>query len=912
MIESYKYLIAKNDTVEGKWLPLWVHCEDTYHVMQYLVTYWLTDGALYGVTKRISPEQIKEAALFLSLLHDYGKSSLTFQAKISEGVQSLQKMQKDVGLCTPAINNPELRDCKEMPHGIAGEIMLLIKGCPKSVAAIVGAHHGKPWEKGPEIADAIDEIMEEDEEDIYKNFSYALRLWGGKARRKEWIKAQDSFYKWALNQIGIKDVQNLPIVGDTEAIILSGLVIMADWLSSNVEYFPLIAYDQDAPQNMEERAESAKKKINLPPSWHPQFKEDFRALSKDRFGFYPNEVQTEVLESIINSSEPGLFILEAPMGVGKTEAALLASEEFSENHVTGMLFALPTQATANGIFSRILEWGKGQTRDNVLSIRLAHGLAAMNEEYAGLMDNGKHAECIVDDYEENRLIVHDFFQGSKQALLADFVIGTVDQVLLASLKQKHFMLRHLGLCGKAVIIDECHAYDAYMNQYLERTLQWLGAYRTPVIMLSATLPYEKRAAFVDAYMGFPESTMEGSWRRSMGYPLLTWTDGRTVRQKKIAYSNTQRDIIIRKLKAEDTIQEQAPHIIKILLENLKDGGCAAVVVNTVKRAQILAFEVKKALPEKQVLLLHSRFISEDRIEYEKELLAHTGKKTGKKDRDGFIVIGTQVIEQSLDFDVDLMITDLCPMDLLLQRIGRLHRHPGHDNVRPPLLKKAKCYVIGASESLEKGSVSVYGRYILMRTKGFLPEKITLPTDIAPLVQSVYDDTSQMAEEPEEYFEARTEHQMKQVKARKDADAFRLLPPGKEKTINRFLESSALADEEQAKAQVRNGEATLEAIVIFETKDGLTRAPWKYIDDYDLSVCPPPSVCREIYNQRVRLPAWVIGLIDFCDLEMPTEWKKSTWLRGQHLLVLDGFGKKEIGDLTIRYDRSYGLSVERRT
>ena len=908
---SYKYLIAKNDRTEGKWLPLWVHCTDTYHVMQYLTSHWLTDGVLHGVTKSISSEDIKEIAFFLSVFHDYGKTSLTFQAKITEGSQELHRLQNDVGLYTPPIDGPELRDGKEMPHGIAGEILLLIKGCPASLAAIVGAHHGKPWEKGPEIAREIEDIIEEDEDDIYRNFDYALRLWGGKARRNEWIKAQDGFYKWALDQIGIESVQALPVIGDSEAVLLSGLVVMADWLASNEEYFPLIAYDQDEPKNMKDRVELAKKKMNLPPTWRPSFVADFKSLSKERFGFYPNEIQKEVIESVIDSTEPGLLILEAPMGVGKTEAALLAAEEFSEERAAGMMFALPTQATANGIFTRILEWGKGQTRDNAVSIRLAHGMAAMNEDYIALLDCDKHSECAVDDYEDNRLIVHEFFQGSKQALLADFVVGTVDQVLLAALKQKHFMLRHLGLCGKVVIIDECHAYDAYMNEYLERTLQWLGAYRTPVIMLSATLPYERRAAFVDAYMGFPESVKDELWRKSMGYPLLTWTDGKTVCQKEINYYGTKRDVEIEKLESTDTLQEQLSQIVEILTESLKDGGCAAIVANTVKRAQVLATSIQEALPEKHVLLLHSRFISEDRIEYEKELLVQVGKKSTRSDRDGFIVVGTQVIEQSLDFDVDLMITDLCPMDLLLQRIGRLHRHPVHDEIRPSQLKTAKCYVIGAGDRLEKGSVRVYGDYLLMRTKGFLPKKITLPTDIATLVQSVYDDTCQMQEEPEGYSKAYNDNELKRIKARKDADAFRLLPPGKEKTINKFLEAVAIADEEEAKAQVRNGDASVEIIVIFSTKNGITRAPWRYKDDLELTVCPSPSMCRQIYNQRVRLPAWVTGMIDFSVLEMPKEWEKSTWLRGQHLLILDESGKAEIGDLVIQYDHSYGLNVERR-
>ena len=198
MKDSYKYLIAKNDNTECRWLPLWVHSLDTYFVMQYLLSHWLSGGMFFSLVSRTSPEKIKRAALFLALFHDYGKSSITFQAKISEGAEELHRMQDRASLNTPLLNDPELRNGREMPHGIAGEIMLLIRKCPDSLAAIVGSHHGRPWEKGPETALEIEEIFEDDEDEIYRNFSYSLLLWGGRKRREGWIKAQDSLFDWAL------------------------------------------------------------------------------------------------------------------------------------------------------------------------------------------------------------------------------------------------------------------------------------------------------------------------------------------------------------------------------------------------------------------------------------------------------------------------------------------------------------------------------------------------------------------------------------------------------------------------------------------------------------------------------------------------------------------------------------------
>ena len=910
MEKPYRVLAAKNDISESAWLPLWVHSLDTYNVMKYLLSQWKNNGALYAITKNLSEETVYNVALFLAIIHDWGKASMAFQARIAEGCTELQMRLETAGLTVPQVADPSLRLSREVPHGAAGEILLLINGCPASLAAIVGAHHGKPWEKGPDIKCDIEEYLEDGKQAIYRELDYGLCIWGGKTSRNAWLDAQKSFLEWAMGILSLESLESLPEIGDSEAVILSGFVVMADWLASNKDYFPLISMGQQEPDNLEERKANLEEKIKLPPSWHPSRNVDFRGLSVERFGFLPNEVQEAAIKAVLESVEPGLIILEAPMGIGKTEAALLAAEEYEGVRVGGVLFALPTQATANGIFPRILDWGNRQAGQNALSIRLAHGMAMMNEEYVSLIEHGKHAECIVDDYEDNRLVVHDFFQGSKQALLADFVVSTVDQVLLASLKQKHFMLRHLGLSGKVVIIDECHAYDAYMNEYLERTLEWLGRYRTPVIMLSATLPYERRASFIDAYLGNQNTDESNEWRNSKDYPLLTWTDEKRVRQRIIPYTGTRHNVIIVKKNA-DSSEDEIREVLTVLKEKLCDGGCAAVIMNTVKRAQQMAKVVSSAFPEKNVILLHSRFVAEDRLDAENSLISHMGKKSVKKDRNGYIVIGTQVIEQSLDFDADIMITDLCPMDLLLQRIGRLHRHTAHDDNRPVLLKAAKCYVLGCGQVLDKGSEAVYGSYLLMRTAMMLPDQLTLPDDISGLVQNVYDNTVMPEKEPEGYGRAEREFQEKRYREKRDADAFRIIQPGREQTINRFLNAATLEDEETAKAQVRNGDMSIEVLALFKSGEKVTRTPWRYKDALDVDVCPEDSICRSISNQRLSLPSWVVKLLCPEELLMPNAWTESVWLRDKKLLLLDENGDAILENIQINYDKNYGLRVERR-
>ena len=253
---------------------------------------------------------------------------------------------------------------------------------------------------------------------------------------------------------------------------------------------------------------------------------------------------------------------------------------------------MPTQATANGIFPRLVKWAEKLDTEDILSIRLAHGSADLNEVYRSMFSG--HGD--VEEDAEEPLIVHPWFEGNKQALLADFVVGTVDQLLLGSLKQKHIMLRHLGISGKIVIIDECHAYDAYMNGYLDRMLEWLGKYGTPVIILSATLPVERRSELIDAYLGKYKGEKK-NWRSNRCYPLLTWTNGGEVFQKELETDTSEKRVQIKKISEED--------LGTFLKEQLKSGGCAGIIVNTVRKAQTLWRMIREQLPEKRVMLIHA-------------------------------------------------------------------------------------------------------------------------------------------------------------------------------------------------------------------------------------------------------------------------------------------------------------------
>lgn len=359
-------------------------------------------------------------------------------------------------------------------------------------------------------------------------------------------------------------------------------------------------------------------------------------------------------------------------------------------------------------------------------------MAELNEDYQRLaMGNA----ALWDEDAGNGLpMVHDWLNGRKVALLSNFVIGTVDQLLMAALKQKHAMLRHLGLAGKVVIVDEVHAYDAYMNQYLDMALTWLGKYNVPVILLSATLPEKRRRELLNSYLGLSygmEAAPENGWRPAEDYLLLTWTDGDTVKQDAVSNGSGSCTVLINRI--DDS------RVVECLSEGLSGGGYACLILNTVTRAQELAERVGAAMPDAKVMLFHARYIMADRAELERDILRHLGKDSGPRERNGLIVIGTQVLGQSLDIDADMMITDLCPMELLLQRIGRLHRHSLHDGIRPDRLRQARCFgITPADGSLEEDVKAIYGEWPLMRTGRLLPDKISLPEDIPVLVKVACD------------------------------------------------------------------------------------------------------------------------------------------------------------------------------
>ena len=316
-------------------------------------------------------------------------------------------------------------------------------------------------------------------------------------------------------------------------------------------------------------------------------------------------------------------------------------------------------------------------------------------------------------------------------------------------------------------------------------LTWLGAYRVPVILLSATLPAQRRSELVKAYLtgktGKPYKSQQAEWETSQDYPLLTYTDGLEVRQVTIHCTNTGRAVFLEQWPM--AFAEQTDKLAQEL-SRLPSGGCAGIIVNTVKRAQKFYNIIRHNMPQATVLLYHASFLATDRLLKERDIQTHVGKRSTAKERDRVIVIGTQVLEQSLDIDFDVLFTDLCPVDLLLQRIGRLHRH---QRQRPQELSTSRCVIFdGANGEFDKGAALIYGEYLLMRTRAFLPDKVVLPDDISPLVQRVYGSDPPVPM-PDGYEQAKSEQEHKNNESRNNANVYRLqAPSSRHKDLSNFI------------------------------------------------------------------------------------------------------------------------------
>lgn len=461
---------------------------------------------------------------------------------------------------------------------------------------------------------------------------------------------------------------------ETKSRILSwwiaGITVLADWIGSNTEYFPYRADEVALADYWSEAQQCADRALDatgvLPV---PVRRRTFNELFPDIVA--PSPLQAWSIDTPITSA-PQIHLLEDVTGAGKTEAAvMLAHRLITAGCADGFFVALPTMATANAMYGRISEVYR-KLFEGHPSLVLAHGQRDLVEAFASSVLPSGQAEADSSQLDESATARCNAWLADhgKRALLAPAGVGTIDQVLLSTLYSKHQSLRLLGLFRKILIVDEVHACDTYMQRVLEEVLTFHAMAGGSVILLSATLPGHMKQSLLDAFAHGRNSGALPS-ASSTDFPLVTsWQEGQAQATPLhiAARSAVCREVSIRYASVESDV-------LDAIRKALAQGRCVCWMRNTV--ADVLAAHAKFAdeLDEEHLIVFHARFALQDRLKTEQRILEHFGKSSTPEQRAGRLVIASQVAEQSLDADWDLVISDLAPIDRLIQRAGRLQRHP---------------------------------------------------------------------------------------------------------------------------------------------------------------------------------------------------------------------------------------------
>jgi CRISPR-associated endonuclease/helicase Cas3 len=686
-------------------------------------------------------------------------------------------------------------------------------------------------------------------------------------------------------------------------MMLSGLTSFSDWIGSNEEKFafgtPKDCDDLDGW--FQKRRADADRALDA-IGWESRTPLSLEPKSFEQvFKFSPRPLQQAVADVVSNLKVPAVLLVEAPMGEGKTEAAYFAHLELQRRFEhRGLYVALPTKATGNAMFKRTLEFLRDQGTNRKLDLQLLHGGTFLNDAFQDLRLSG-----IYDASKGGEVRAAEWFTNKKRALLSEYGVGTVDQALLPILPVRHNFVRMWGLANRVVVFDEIHAYDAYTGTLLVHLLRWLMALGSSVILLSATLPPSIREALAKAVDG---KLLE----QEKAYPRLSiFCPGEEVTQKHFEADPARR--LTLKLQG---IFSDLPSIRSALEEHLANGGMGLALVNTVQRAQDLyrlfpdgeplereGQRIGKRLADgTEVHLFHARFPAEwrqKREDHALETFGELGNRSGRK-----ILIATQVAEQSLDLDFDLIATDLAPIDLVLQRAGRLWRHARESRpVSEPILLIAG---LAGDEPPSFGKPlwwgAVYREDILLRTWMLLQTKqsLRLPDEIDTLVQAVYEERVDVPESLQERMKESLVVEDGEVIAQRGQANQAIIGFPDDASWNdpaRFI----LYDEDEPgvhrtlMVKTRLGEDSIVVIPLFS-------------DDEFSSVATP----RSDYAKRWFLQAVSIsrkGVVNkLRALGVPEGWKQSPLLRNCFPLTLDTQGRWS-EDAKVRLDDDLGLVYE---
>ncbi|MET9254612.1 CRISPR-associated endonuclease Cas3'' [Streptomyces sp. NPDC003717] len=755
-----------------------------------------------AIALELGMAQARLNVMFWAGLHDLGKIMPQFQDMILKDRPGHRGFLGETGYA-----HDRSRDSKvaRTPHETAtqaalpsllAELGYRTVGRPgkllaMQVAQVLGGHHGRYPRDG-------------EPDDLTNPVKRLPELGAG-----DWNDQRRQHLRALHEVLGRPAVPTTGKLALREAVIVAGMVIVSDWIASQEH---VIEAQQRAPlcqssigsatarraahaQNVAEMAPGLIEEADLGRATlrRGSFQEFFPDITTP----YPLQTSVEAGLSTANLEIPGILLVTAPTGEGKTETALYAAALMGEaSGSTGMFFALPTQATANQMYGRLAAFARRNLLDSA-SLALLHGGADLYVPYADARPTAASPPTIeprvLSDPEpgtgrdrQPSVEAGRWLRRRGRGILAPLSVGTIDQALMAVLPLRRNALRHLGLSGKTVIIDEAHAYDAYTHALLLRLLEWLGYLGAPVVLLSATLTGDIAQGMVRAYLsGADPSTSVTDHRLPAptypGWIYASATPRQVITPADPLDSDRRRALTMTVLPVRHSYDPGvADGRLAVLLGLLDDavsgGGCVAVVCTTVAEAQQTftalrthyrtrfgadyagwddrsvhdhAREDAEAGP--RLRLLHARFPARRRgaITNEAETWFGRTDKPGvlrPTGRRGVILVATQVIEQSLDLDFDLVVSDLAPMAQLLQRAGRVWRHDAPAPSRPEWSPGPHLAVLtpvnGKGEMAPPAAWGeVYAKSLLQRTFDLLDglggKPVTVPDDVQGLVDGVY-------------------------------------------------------------------------------------------------------------------------------------------------------------------------------
>ncbi len=955
----------KDEYPPTKFHPLLCHMLDVAAVAQALWDNVLTQRSRQRIATALgfAEDKLDQAGIwlaFLAGLHDLGKASPVFQLqpeaqKILHFYQTLPVSSlKKKGAWHGWVTATELPEILVNVWGTGN-------GLAKRLAVLIGGHHGSFPRSDERRQLRRDNPVDRDP----------------RVGKGAWPEARSALTKeiarilFGSNDAPLPDSKNARIVSDNaDAMILAGLVSVADWLGSDEHSFPYEIHavngEFDEPeaktlqgyfQKAQHQAQDALRRTGwldrLPPAPQQPLAKLFSYLTAPDF-FTANPLQ-EAAENLADKiGGPSLVIIEAPMGEGKTEAALYLADRWNlpPLGLEGCYFALPTQATSNQIYGRVRRFLEHRYPGRDINYQLLHGFADLHGEFqlskersrrqgeppptpTGISGEQGEGE---DTISLANVIAAEWFTYRKRALLAPFGVGTVDQALLAALQTRHVFVRHFGLAHKTIIVDEVHAYDAYMTELLKRLLQWLAALGSSVVLLSATLPAKRRKELLQAYAeGVLEEKAAAAHAASIAeadYPRISVVSAKHAHSVHVPVSTASRTLRVKWVDGAlpESEDERFP-LGEALQKALIEGGCVAVICNTVGRAQDMSLRLrecfkrgaKNGLPVPDLDLFHARFLFEERAKREE----HTVKRFGKQQSDDSqatasmrpqraVLVATQVIEQSLDLDFDLMISDFAPVDLLLQRSGRVHRHKRD---RPDELKTPTLWVCAPTEEndvpvFEKGTEVIYEdwQHVLLRSWFELKKRtdlsepdtalISIPHDISSMIEAAYKDQDAPADAGEALRQAwaatREEQEKRLEKLAKRAAGVSIAPP---------LDPGDLLNEWNKKLREDDPEVDpkLQALTRPEPNVQVVCLLPDEVAQGKIGKKPDRETALFLLGRSVSLTNRQLRS-DLFKQPAESSWKESPYLRNHRLLRFNANRECVVGKITLRLDDELGLCI----